>query len=131
MRPMVLASILLALIALPAAAVASQPATDATSSLRNLPVSTGVIDPQIVHYKKVIPAHTNMLFDQLGDRAKVVLELHVNKAGKAHRVRVIQSDDPSLNAPIIAAVRHDLWRPGRLDERAIPFNVRLTVKVRD
>jgi len=131
MRSMLLASFLLALIALPAAAVASQPATDATSSLRNLPVSSGVIEPRMVHYEKTIPAHTTQLFDQLGGRAKVVLELHVNKAGKAHSVRVIQSDDPTLNAPIVAAVRQAHWQPGRLDERAIPFNVHLTVKVRD
>lgn len=131
MRHTLLASALLALLVLPLAAFASQPAIDATTSTRQPRITTGVLDAAVLQHPKRIHVPLDALDPAYPSLAQVDLKLDLNKKGRAQDVRVVSSDDPFLNASVVAAVHRFHWRPARLDHRAIPTTVDLRVLVRD
>jgi TonB family protein len=130
MRPVRLASLLLTLMFFPLAAIASGSTADTMASHHRLRVSTGVIEPQILHYKKVIPSPAPTVDAAFTSNAKLMLHLKLNKNGKVRDVRILKSDDPSLDKPVLEAVRQFNWLPARLDQHRVPVGVTLTVFVR-
>jgi hypothetical protein len=130
MRQMFLASLLLAPLALPAAAVASQPAIDASASTQLPQVSTGLSPVRVTHHPRKIGVPDVSLIDGFPTNAEVILKLKVNKRGQARDIRIVNTDDPYLDAPVIAAVHQFRWRPARLDHHAVTDGVKLIVLVK-
>lgn len=129
MRHMILASLLLGPMAFPTAAVASKPAMDAPTSAQNVHATTGVTAARIVHQSKGIFMPIASLDAGFPNQAKLVLALDLDKKGRTRDIRVVKSEDPYLNGPVVAAVRDFRWRPARLDHHAIPARINLTVLV--
>jgi TonB family protein len=113
----------------PAAAVASQSASDSSASTPARRLSTGVTLPKIVYTTDVsVPADT---FDQITPtEARVVLSLNVDEKGKAQNVQVVNSVNSKLDDHVVEAVRQFRWRPGTLDNQPIPVDLNLIVYVR-
>jgi TonB family protein len=125
MRRILVASILLSPLFVTATAVASKPASDAIASTQVRPISTGVVPAKIVSLIDIkVPATTT-----IQDNAQVVLQLNIDQNGKAHDIEVIQSRNPELDAPVVAAVRGFRFRAATLDNQAIPVSMSLTVRV--
>ena len=128
MRQMFSASLLLALLAIPTAAVASVPAIDASNLNAVNDVSTGVTPVKIARFTRHIMVPSTSMIEFPSD-AMVRLRLRVNQHGRTMDARIINSDDPYLNKPVLAAVRKMRWDPARLDHHAISDGVNLTVMV--
>jgi len=129
MRRILVASLLLVPMLFPAAAVASQSASDSSASTPARRLSTGVTLPKIVYTTDVsVPADT---FDQITPtEARVVLSLNVDEKGKAQNVQVVNSVNSKLDDHVVEAVRQFRWRPGTLDNQPIPVDLNLIVYVR-
>jgi len=127
MRRILAASLLLSPLFLPAAAVASKPATDASVPTSVRPVSTGVVPPSLIRTTNVIvsPDYAAAL---VGD-SSVVLKLNLDEQGKPSGIQVVQSANPKLNASVVDAVRGFRWRPAQLDNQAVPTDLILKVDV--
>lgn len=130
MRPMLLVSLLTVPLAIPAAAVASLPATGATASPSLYKSSTGVTPARVIHTAR-IPIPNSVTINELPSDAKVVLQLQVDRNGDAHGIRVLSSADPFLDLPVMEAVSEFRFRPAMLDHEAVPVKMRLTVKIKD
>jgi TonB family protein len=112
---------------LPAAAVASSPATDASASTLVRPVSSGLSSPRILRTADV---HISPDFAQaMPALSEVVLKLTVDENGKAQEVRVVKSPNPLLDDRVVQAVQQFRWRPAKLDKQAIPVELTLNVEV--
>ncbi|MGA7857095.1 MAG: energy transducer TonB [Terracidiphilus sp.] len=129
MRSVLIASLLLAPLAFTVPAVASQPSVDAIPSTHNLQLSTGVTSPAITERDTHIEVPSSLFADGLPDLERVDLKLRLDREGRAENIRVVNSDDPYLNAPVVAAVRQFRWRPARLDHHTIPIGLNLRVRV--
>lgn len=125
MRRILATSILLSPLFLSAAALASQPVTDATSSTR--PLSTGVKPARVLDTPRIeLPPAAA---DTLLNNAEVVLKLNVDENGQAQDVQVVKSASPYLDEPVAAAVRQSRFRPATLDNQPIATDMTLTVIV--
>ena len=128
MRNLLIAGLMLSPMLVTSAAVASSPKSDAAVATQNLRVSTGVtapelIDPTDIHIAssendRVLPAGVS-----------VVLAMNVDPQGNAHNLRVVKSVNPDLDARVIAAVSQSHFRPAKLDNQAIPYDLNLVVQV--
>ncbi|MFZ0746450.1 MAG: TonB family protein [Terracidiphilus sp.] len=129
MRPIELVSLLLGMLALPIAAVASSPTIDVTASMHHSQFSTGITPVRILERPKSVIA-PDPYVNGLSDLVRVNLNLDVDREGRAADIRVINSDDPYLNTAAVAAVRQFRWRPARLDHHSItvPLNLSLIVQ---
>ncbi len=127
MRRILAASLLLSPLFLPAAAVASTPAADASASTLVRPASSGLTSPRILRTANV---HIAPDFAQaIPALSEVVLKLTVDEKGKAQEVRVIKSASPLLDDRVVQAVQQFRWRPAKLDKQAIPMDMTLNVEV--
>jgi TonB family protein len=124
MRPTLVASLLLSPMLLTASAIARTPKTDAAATTPAR-VSTGVVAPKILNADNFhIPA------DVLGQgNAQVVLSLNVDEKGNAQNIRVVKSANPELDARVVSQVSQSHFRPGTLNDHAIPVDMNLVVKV--
>ena len=127
MRRILTAALLLSPFVLPAAAVASKPATDATASTLARPVSTGVTNAYLVHTTGIQLASD--FAPAIPRDAEVVLKLTVDEQGKAQNVQVVKSANPSLNERVVEAVQQFRWRPATLDKQPVPLEMTLNVEV--
>jgi len=128
MRRIIVASLLLSPMLFTAAAVASQPVTDATASTQVRRVSTGVIGPKIIQSSNVqIPA--DAIESLVPRQAEVGLKLNVDENGKAQDIQVVKSVNADLDARVVAAVRQFRFRPATLDNQVIPCALDLNVEV--
>jgi len=128
MRNLLIAGLMLSPMLLTSAAVASSPTSDAAVATHTLRVSTGVtapeiIDPTDIHIiasdaDRVLPAGAN-----------VVLALNVDEKGIAHNLRVVKSVNSDLDARVVAAVSQSHFRPAKLDNQAISYDLNLIVNV--
>jgi TonB family protein len=128
MRNLLIAGLMLSPMLVTSAAVASSPKSDAAVATQNLRVSTGVtapelIDPSDIHIvssenDRVLPAGVS-----------VVLAMNVDEQGNAHNLRVVKSVNSDLDARVIAAVSQSHFRPAKLDNQAIPYDLNLVVQV--
>jgi len=129
MRHTLLTGLLLVPLALAAPAFASRSAVDVMNSTHGLAVSTGVIHAKILSHANDIYVPAVSQFSWFPSPAQVDLKLEVSKKGRAQDIQILSSDDPFLNAPVVAAVRQFRWRPAKLDHRTIPIDLNLRVRV--
>lgn len=128
MKHIVAASILLSSLALPAAAVASQPVNDDSSAPTPArPVSSGFTAPHIIRSADIMvsPEFAATLH---GD-STVVLQLNLDEQGKPADIQVIKSLNPSLDATVVDAVRKFRWSPAVLNKQAVATDLTLSVVV--
>jgi len=125
MRRILLATVLMSPLFLSAAALASQPLTDAATSTRSL--STGVVPAQVISTPKIElnPA----ALETMPYQAEVVLKLNIDEKGLASNVQVLKSPTRYLDGPVADAVRQFRFRPATLDNQAVPTDMTLTVVV--
>jgi len=127
MRRSLKASVLLFTLLFTAAAVASQSTTDASSPTQGDPGSTVSSPAQLVYSPKV--DLTNELAHGIPNSAEITLNVSVDPNGQARNVQVLDSDDPALNGPVMAAVRKYRFLPATTDNQAVASDVTLFVRV--
>jgi TonB family protein len=125
MRRILAATILIAPLFISAAALASQPLTDAATSTR--PLSTGVVPAQVISTPRI--ELTPAAAETMPYLAEVVLKLNVDEKGLASNVQVLKSPTHYLDGPVADAVRQFRFRPATLDNQAVPTDMTLTVVV--
>ena len=127
MRRIFSASLLLSTLLLPAAAVASTSAADASASTLAKPVSTGVTSPYLVHTTGIqLPSSFSPIV--AGD-SEVVLTLTVDEEGKAQNIQLVKSTNPVIGERVVDAVQKFRWRPATLDKQPVPLDLTLNVEV--
>jgi TonB family protein len=125
MRRILAATALLSPLFLSAAALASQPVTDDSTSTPARPLSTGVKQAHVLYAPEItIPASA-----VLPVNAEFVLHLNVSQDGKAEDVQVLKSASANLDAPVAAAVRQFRFSPATLDKQPVATPMTLTVVV--
>jgi TonB family protein len=128
MRHILAASLLLSPFALPAAAVASTPVTDAAVPTQVRPVSAGVKPAHVVSAVNVVLPSVS---DQtLFTAAEVVLHLNVDSTGKPQNIQIIKSPSVNLDEPVLAAVRQFQFEPATVNNQFVAMPMTLTVVVR-
>lgn len=127
MRRILIASALATPMLLTAAAFASSPAEDAAATAQTRPVSTGVVEPQLLYSTKILVSPETAI--SMPTDARVVLKLNVDRNGMTQGIQVVKSTTPSLDAAVVDAVRQFRWQPATLDKQAIPVDLTLSVLV--
>ena len=120
MRRTLAVSLLLFPLTLTAAAATSTSTNDASVSTQ---VSFPVIPAQIVSAPKV--DLTSVLTQGFPTDAQVSLSMVVNTDGKARSVKVVSSDDPALNGPVMAALSKYHFRAATQGNQVVPYNLNL------
>jgi TonB family protein len=125
MRRTFIVSALISPLFLSVAALATPPATDATTSTSARPLSTGVKPATVLYSPNIsVPAST-----QLPSNAEFVLHLNVDEKGKAQDVQVVKSASSDLDSSVASAVRQFRFRPATLDKQPVATDMTLTVLV--
>jgi hypothetical protein len=128
MRHILAGSILLSSLLLPAAASASQPSDDATTSTQPVRVSTGVTAPALLSsIGLTIPA--GLPTDSIPVDAQIGLTLTVDEKGVPQDIHVVKGISPFWDARVVDAVRKFHYRPGSIDEKPIPVDMNLTITI--
>jgi len=125
MRRIIAASVLLTPLFISAAALASQPVTDASASITTRTLSTGVKPARVVYSTNV--DLTPAAAETLPFNAEVVLKLNVDENGKPQDVQIVKSPSHYLDVPVAAAVRKFKFQPATLDNRPVATDLTLTV----
>ncbi len=92
------------------------------------PVSTGVSAPSILNLDS-IQLPPGSLARTIGGEATVVLALTVDRTGNPYNVHVVQSAGEGIDSRVVAGVQQAHFRPGRLNNEAIPMAMSLVVRV--
>ena len=126
MRRILAATVLISPLFLSAAALASQPLTDAAVASTR-PLSTGVTPAHVLYTPKIdlSPAAA----ETMPVNAEVILTLNVDADGQPQDVQVVKSPNHYLDAPVSAAVRQTRFRPATLDHKSVATDLTLTVVV--
>jgi len=125
MRRILAVSVLLTPLFISAAALASQPVTDASATTSTRPLSTGVKPARVVYSTNV--NLTQAAVETLPFNAEVVLKMNVDENGTAQNVQVIQSPNHFLDVPVATAVRQFKFQPATLDNQPVAADLTLTV----
>jgi TonB family protein len=125
MRRILAFSVLIAPLFISAAALASQPVTDASASTTTRPLSTGVTPARVVYSTNV--ALTPAAVETLPYDAEVVVKLNVDENGKAQDIQVVKSPSHYLDSPVATAVRQFKFQPATLDNQPVAADLTLTV----
>jgi len=124
MRRTLVTSLLLVPMALTAAAATSNSTNDASVSTT---VSFPVIPAKIVYAPKA--DLTSVLPQSFPNDAQVILSIVVNEDGEARNVKVVSSDDPALNGPVMAAVSRYHFRAATQGNQVVPYHMNLAFVV--
>ena len=127
MRNLVASGILLSSMLIPAAAHATRPADDATTSTKPV-VSTGLVAPSLLDPSGISIMGAYPL-GVLPVDGKVGLSLTVDENGKPQDIHVVQGSNPFWDARVVEAVGKFRYRPGTIDAKPVPVDVNLTVTV--
>jgi TonB family protein len=112
----------------PVVANASTSADDVTAPTPNLRVSTGVTAPSLVGSIAIqLPDGLSQSF--VPTDTEVGLSLTVDSNGQAQNIKVVKPSNPYLDARVVDAVQKAHFRPGKVDNTAIPVELDLTVNV--
>jgi hypothetical protein len=126
MRHIIASSILLSSLLLPAAANASQPLDDASAPTQAPRVSTGVTAPTLLESIGLsIPE--GLPQNAIPVDAQVGLTLTVDEKGQPQDVHVVKGINPFWDTRVVEAVRRFHYRPGTIDSKPIPVDMKLTV----
>jgi TonB family protein len=129
MRHNLVASLLLSPLLFTAAAVASQPKTDAPAKPQDLQVSSGDVAPANLTTDN-LHISAAVFNGAIPSDAKVILSLYVDDNGQAQGIKVIKPVNPELDARVVAAVRRLHFTPATRNDQAIPVAMNLTVSVK-
>jgi TonB family protein len=125
MRRTFIASVLLSPLFLSAAALATPPATDASTFTPTRPLSTGVTQAHVVYAPNVtIPASAIV-----PSVTEFVLHMKVGEDGKTKNVEIIKSAYPELDGSVATAVRQFRFRPATLDNQPVATEMTLNLLV--
>ena len=128
MRHILASSIMLSSMLIPAVAHATSSADDATAPTSSLRVSTGVIAPSLVTPLAIqLPENLSASYGSMD--TEIGLSLTVDSSGQPQNIKVVKSSNPFIDARIVDAVQKSHFRPGTIDETAIPVELNLTVSV--
>ena len=127
MRRILVASLLLPSLFLPAAAKASTPVDDATAPTP-VRISTGVIAPVLLS-SPVLSLPNGFSFDLIPADAQVQLSLTVNAKGEPENIQVVKSVSPFIDARVVETVSNFHFRPGTIDNQPTAVDLNLTVNV--
>jgi TonB family protein len=128
MRRILVASLLLSSLTLPAVAKASKPVDDA-SAPTPVRISTGVIAPVLLSSDELSIPQGLLSFNMLPADAAVQLSLTVNEKGEPENIHVVKSYSPFLDARVVEAVSKFHFRPGTIDNQPTAIDLNLTVNV--
>jgi len=128
MRRILVASLLLLPSLFPAAASASKPADD-SSSTPSLRVSSGVTNPVLLNAGDVHIA-ANVRDRIIPNEATVVLSLNVDENGRPQDVQIVKSVNKMLDERVMEAVRQFHFNPARLNDQPVPVDLTLNVVVK-
>lgn len=127
MRRILVASLLLPSLFLPAAAKASTPVDDA-SAPTPVRVSTGVIAPVLLD-SPTLSLPDGYSLDMIPADAQVQLSLTVNEKGEPENIHVVKSFSPFIDARVVDTVSQLHFRPGTVDNQPTAVDLNLTVNV--
>jgi TonB family protein len=127
MRRILVASLLLPSLFLPAVAKASTPVDDATAPAP-VRVSTGVVAPVLLG-SPVLSLPVGLSLDLVPAEAQVELSLTVNAKGEPENIKVVKSYSPFVDARVVDTVSQFHFRPGTVDNQPTAVDVNLTVNV--
>jgi len=127
MRRILVASLMLSSLSLPAAAKASTPVDDATAPTP-VRISTGVTQPVLIG-SPVLSLPQGLAFDMIPSGAQVELSLTVNEKGEPENIQVVKSFSPFIDARVIETVSRFHYRPGTVDNQPTAVDLNLTVNV--
>lgn len=126
MRRILAATVLASPFVFTAAALASQPITDAAASTPR-PLSTGVKPAKVLYSPNI--DFTPAALETVPNGAEVVLTLNVDEQGHAQNVQVVKSPSHYLDAVVAASVRNYRFQPAMLDNQPVALPLTLTVVV--
>ena len=127
MRRILAATVLISPFIFSAAALASQPVTDAPASTPVRPLSTGVKPAQVLDSPNI--DFSPAALETVPNGAEVVLTLNVDEKGQAQDVHVVKSPSHYLDEAVAASVRNYRFRPATLDNQPVALPLTLTVVV--
>ena len=128
MRHIIASTLMLSSMFIPAVAHASSSKDDVTAPTSSLRVSTGVTAPALVGPISIqLPDGLHQSFVPMD--SQVALTLTVDSNGIPQNVKVVKSANPYWDARVVDAVQRSHFRPGTIDNQAIPMDVNLTVVV--
>ena len=128
MRPILASTLMLSSIFLPAAAYCSTTADDATAPTPGVRVSTGVTAPVLAEAVSVpMPAGISSAF--IPADSTLNLSFTVDSKGSAQNVKVTKSLSPYWDARVVEAIQKSHFKPGKLDDQAVPIEMNLVVSL--
>jgi TonB family protein len=125
MRRILAATVLISPLFLSAAALASQPISDAVASTRVQ--STGVTPVHVLYTPRI--ELSTAAAETMPPNVEVVLKLNVDASGQPQDVQVVKSPNHILDEPVSAAIRQARFRPATLDNQPVATDLTLTVVV--
>lgn len=123
MRKILIASLLAAPLLVPAVS----PAEDASIATPARLTSTGVSSARLVRTTGV--AVSPEVASTLPPDAKFVLKATVDEQGMAENITVVKSENPTLDASVVDAVKQFRWEPAKLDNKAVSMPLTLNVLI--
>jgi TonB family protein len=128
MRHILASTLMLSSMLLPAVAHASSSTDDAAATTSNLRVSTGVIAP-VLDSVINLPLPDGMPQSLISADTRVALTLTVDADGTPENVKVTKSSNPYWDARVVDAIQKSHFRPGTMDDAAIPVDMNMTVNI--
>jgi TonB family protein len=127
MRRILVSSLLLSSLTLPAAAFASTPVDDATAPTP-IRVSTGVTEPVLIN-SAYLSVPSGYSIDAIPSDAQVGLSLTINEKGQPENIQVTKSYNKFWDARVIETVREFHFKPGTVDNEPTPVDMNLVVNI--
>ena len=128
MRPVLASSLMLSSLFLTAMAHAGTTPNDATAPTPGVRMSTGVTAPTLAEAISVpLPVGISKAF--IPADSTITLSLTVDSNGLAQNVKVTKPLSPYWDARILEAVQKSHFKPGKLDDQAIPIDMNLVVSL--
>ena len=127
MRRILVSSLLLSSLTLPAAAFASTPVDDATAPTP-IRVSTGVTEPVLIN-SAYLSVPNGYSIDAIPSDAQVGLSLTINEKGQPENIQVTKSYNKFWDARVIETVREFHFKPGTVDNEPTPVDMNLVVNI--
>jgi TonB family protein len=128
MRSMLVSSLMLSSLLIPAVANASSSKDDASVPTPAIRVSTGVSAPTLSEPIDIV-LPDGLAADFLPMDKEVGLSLTVDQSGQASNVKVVKSVNPYWDALVVDAVQKSHFKPAKLDDQAIAIDMNLTVNI--
>lgn len=128
MRPVLASSLMLSSLFLTAMAHASTTPDDATAPTPGVRVSTGVTAPTLAEPISVpMPVGISSAF--VPADSTITLSFTVDSNGSAQNVKVTKSLSPYWDARVVEAIQKSHFKPGKLNDQAVPIDMNLVVSL--